>query len=70
MNLQLWLDNELVGKVRLDEMEITNQLYIDFKKAELLAKYNQQVEASDTVPQFFIQAVSKMNGALKETMIY
>jgi uncharacterized protein with von Willebrand factor type A (vWA) domain len=70
MYLQLWLENKLVGKVQLVESEITNQLYIDYKKAELLAKYNSQVEASDTIPEFFIQAASKMNQVQQTPLIY
>jgi hypothetical protein len=70
MYLQLWLKNELVGIVQLVESEITNQLYLDYKKAELLARYNRQVEASDTIPEFFIQAASKMNQAQHTPLIY
>lgn len=70
MNLQLWLENELVGKVFFDESGITNQLYIESKKGELLRKYSEQVEASDTVPEFFIQAASKMNQTQEEPVIY
>ena len=70
MDLQLWLENELVGIVQVVESEITNPLYINYKKAELLARYNSQVEASDTIPEFFIQAASKMNQAQQTPLIY
>ncbi len=59
--LQLWLENELVCKVLIEKCEITNGLYIEYKKRELLQRYSLEVEASNKAPEYYFQIISKMN---------
>ena len=55
MNLQMFINDKLIGNVQIDQEHANSPEYIYQKKKELEEKHKEILEASGAVPTYFME---------------
>ena len=61
MNLQLFINNKLIGSIPLDKSSISDPLYLPLKKIELENRHTDAIDGYAGPLTYYIEAGSSMN---------